>query len=327
MKKRFTLVGLGAVLILAAIVYTVFVLTADYEIIDNGVYRVDPLLGTKRLVKTLYDEDFYQKNYERRDGTVYRKNPETGERYVVRRKFEEGFEDATSLRELIGIERGWTHFTLQSPQAPTVSAYNALRKRILSGESGFLDNRIEPTVQRAHSGQRALQAYAVAPAGGMCCKASLHTTLLHFVKDDDFWFAAWLYVERPGKFITLMDLETTFVEQHPGMRIRLCDGRLDCELAKWIPKRVYRQQNDEIVHFPMGEWVRVKLRLRLSEREDGIVQLWQNEERVLDERGQTLPFAEAVYDDLEIGLSAHSESDSEAIVYVDDVVISDMPVN
>ena len=54
---------------------------------------------------------------------------------------------------------------------------------------------------------------------------------------------------------------------------------------------------------------------------------WQLVKRVLDERGQTLPFAEAVYDDLEIGLSAHSESDSEAIVYVDDVVISDMPVN
>jgi len=66
-----------------------------------------------------------------------------------------------------------------------------------------------------------LQAYAVAPAGGMCCEASLHTTLLHFVKGDDFWFAAWFYVERPGKFNTLMDLETTFVERHPGMRIRL----------------------------------------------------------------------------------------------------------
>lgn len=324
MKTRLILTVLGAVVLLFAVYYAVFVLAADYEIIDNGVYRVDPLLGTKRLVKTLYDRDFYAKNYERQDDTIYLKNPETKERYPIRRHFEEGFEDAATLGDLISVERGWTNFTLQSPQARTVSDYNALRKRILSGESGFLDNRLEPTAERAHSGQRALKAHAVAPAHGMvCCKSSLHTPLMHFVKGDDVWFAAWYYFERMGEFNTVMDLESTFVEKSPGMRICLRQGVLECELAKWLPKRLYQQTSEKSVRFPAKHWVRLKLHLRLSDQQDGIVRLWQDDQLVLDHRGQTLPFAEAVYNDLEIGLSAHSVSDTPATLYVDDVVISD----
>ena len=47
---------------------------------------------------------------------------------------------------------------------------------------------------------------------------------------------------------------------------------------------------------------------------------------VLDERGQTLPLASAVYDSLEIGISAHSFGPEPATVYVDDVTISDTVV-
>ncbi len=43
---------------------------------------------------------------------------------------------------------------------------------------------------------------------------------------------------------------------------------------------------------------------------------------IIDRRGQTLPFAGAVYDSLEIGLSAHSFGPETAILYVDDLFIS-----
>ena len=46
-----------------------------------------------------------------------------------------------------------------------------------------------------------------------------------------------------------------------------------------------------------------------------------------DEQGQTLPLAGAVYDSLEIGISAHSFGPNSATVYVDDVAISDKPID
>jgi hypothetical protein len=193
----------------------------------------------------------------------------------------------------------------------------------LLGESDFLDNRIEPSTEQAHAGRQSLKALAVAPDGGTCCtKASLSTLLMHFTKGDHVWFSAWYYIEEAGEFITIMDLESSFVRGYPGMRIRLHEGHLEVELAKWVPNDVYRQPQGEEVLFPTGRWVQVRAHLLLSENEDGIIQLWQDEALVIDRRGQTLPFAEAVYDSLEVGLSVHSSRPETAILYLDNLVIS-----
>jgi hypothetical protein len=48
--------------------------------------------------------------------------------------------------------------------------------------------------------------------------------------------------------------------------------------------------------------------------------------KILDARGQTLRLASTVYDDLEVGISAHSFGPSAAILYVDDLVISPEPI-
>jgi hypothetical protein len=68
--------------------------------------------------------------------------------------------------------------------------------------------------------------------------------------------------------------------------------------------------------------VLIEARLLLSENDDGIVQLWQDDRLVIDRRGQTLPFAEAVYDSLEIGLTVRTTGPEPAILYVDDLMIS-----
>ncbi len=271
----------------------------------------------------LYDKNFYDKNFETEDGQIYRKDPNTDKRYPVMRTFREDFENASTLGDFISLKRGWTHFTLQSPQAPTIADYNKLRKQILTHNKNFLDNRLEPSSQQAHTGQQSLKALAVAPTADMVCtKASLHTSLLHFVKGDDVWFSAWYYVEKAGTFNTLMDLETTFIRNHPGMRICLSGGALHFEFAKWFPKSIYRQSYKKKIPFPIGRWVHLKARLFLSDQKDGIIQLWQDDVLIIDQRGQTLPFADAVYNDLEIGLSAHSNSPGSAILYVDDLTIS-----
>jgi hypothetical protein len=119
-----------------------------------------------------------------------------------------------------------------------------------------------------------------------------------------------------------MDLETTFVRGWPGMRIRLHKGNLEFEFAKWEPNQVHRQPIGERIPFPIRRWVFVEAHLLLSENDDGIIQLWQDDTLIIDRRGQTLPFAGAVYDSLEIGLSAHSFGPETAILYVDDLIIS-----
>lgn len=276
----------------------------------------------QNFVSEPYEPGFYEESFELANGVIYRKDPETGERYAVMRQFEDGFENAATIGDLIGIERGWTHFTLQSPSAPTVADYTKLAHQILIGESGFLDNRVEPSAEQAHSGQQSLRAFAAAPEPIPTGKASLHSQLLHFVKGDHVWFSAWFYFEKAGEFNTLVDLESTFVRNHPGIRIRLNRGYLHIELAKWVQNPIYRQPKQDRIPFPIGRWLHVEAHYLLSDQENGIVQLWQDGELIIDLRGKTLAFAGAVYDDLEIGLSAHSLSPDAAILYVDDLIIS-----
>lgn len=273
-----------------------------------------------------YAGDFYQKNFAVDEGVIYRLDDD-GQRYAVLRHFSEDFENAAGIRDLIDIERGWTTLTLQSPRAPTASDYVNLSRQILDGDSDFLDNLVEPSSERAHSGEQSLVAVSVAPGRGMCCtKASLGTSLMHFTKGDEVWFSAWYFVEEAGEFITMMDLESTFVRGHPGMRIRLHQGFLELELAKWMPNEIYRQPEGGRTPFPIRRWVLVEAHLTLSEEPDGTVQLFQNGAPIIDRRGQTLPFAEAVYDNLEVGLSAYSSGPQTAVVYVDDLTISAEPL-
>jgi hypothetical protein len=274
-----------------------------------------------------YDPNFYEQYYEVEDGVIYVLDLDRGARYPVLRIFSDGFENAATIRDLVGPGNGWTQLTLQSPQASSVSDYNRLAQQILGGEGDFLDNRIEPSAEQAHTGQQSLRAAAVAHDGGSCCsKASLHTLLLHYLKGDDVWFSAWYYLEEPVEFITIMDLETSYVRGWPGMRVRLHHGYLELELAKWEPNVVYRQPESQRIPFPTGEWVHVEAHLLLSEDREGVIQLWQNDVLIINQSGQTLPFENAVYDSLEIGLTAFSHGSDTIVLYVDDLRISADPM-
>jgi len=106
------------------------------------------------------------------------------------------------------------------------------------------------------------------------------------------------------------------------MRIRLQQGYLEFEMAKWVPNEIYRQAEGEEISFPIGRWVFVEAHLLLSDKDDGIIQLFQDHVLIIDRRGQTLPFRDAVYDSLEVGLSAHSSGSESAVLYLDDLSIS-----
>jgi hypothetical protein len=298
-----------------------------YKLYQGDVYTVGPEPGRLTFVENLYDPGFFGKNYVVVDGLPNKRDPETGKLYPTRRQFDEGFEDATDVRDLIGSERGWTSFTLQSPKSQTIPEYNALRQRIMNGQSGFLDNRVETTTEFAHSGKQALKCTSVPPSRRMTtAKASLTSSLMHFVKDDDLWYSAWFLVpdDRSPPF-TLTDIESTWLKEHPGMRIMLePPGYLMLEL-KWAGKPKYRQVKGREVRFPVGKWVEVQLHLRLSDQPNGLIELWQDGVKIVDARGQTLPLASTIYNDLEVGVSAHSFGPGTATLYVDDLRISTNP--
>lgn len=298
-----------------------------YKVYRGDVYTVGPETGRLSFVESLYDPDFFAKNYAVVDGVPNKKDPETGKLYPTRRVFQEDFEDAAALGDLIGAGPGWTNFTLQSPSAPTIPEYNALRQRLLSGQGGFLDNRIEVSREQSHSGSSSLKCFSLPPSRGMItAKASLSSSLLHFAKGDDVWFSGWFLVPAGSSPpFTLMDLESTWLKEHPGMRIMLAPpGHLMVEL-KWADKPKFRQAKGRETPFRIGTWVEVQLHLRLSDHQDGLVELWQDGAKIVEARGQTLPLASTIYDDLEVGISAHSFGPETATLFVDDLWIATKP--
>lgn len=299
-----------------------------YKLYRTALWRVNSRSGKWEFVEQLYDPDFYAKNYVKRDGVIYRKVA-NGKMFPVRRRFSEDFENAKRIHDLIGPQRGWTEFALWSPKAPTVQDYVRLRQRILSGQSDFLDNRLEITSGVVHSGKSALKAYSVAPARDMvCAKAYVATEMLHFVKSDDVWLSGWFYVpEGSAMPFTVMDLKTTLIKQYPGMRIAISDGKYACYQLKSANHPYYRQPRGKEVPFPVAKWVHLKAHLKLSDKDDGVIELWQDGTRIVDARGQTLPLANSVYNYLEVGITAHSTRPQPATLYVDDVSISDQPPN
>jgi hypothetical protein len=94
-----------------------------YKLIRGDLYKAGPDPSRLTFVEALYDPVFFTKNYVVVEGKPHKKDPETGRLYPTRRHFEEGFEDAEKLTDLIGPQRDWTTFTLQSPLAPTIPEY------------------------------------------------------------------------------------------------------------------------------------------------------------------------------------------------------------
>ena len=308
----------------AEVEYTATHRGSDYKIAHGEVYQVISWAGRWRPVQHLYDRDYIAANYIERDGTTFRKGPD-GAFIPVKRSLTEDFEGAGSLRDLIGFERGWTSCDLLSPRTPTPQDYVQLRNRIIKGEGDFLDNRVEPSGESAHHGKSALKCVAVPASRGMVTsKASLSTELLHFVKGDDVWISLWCRVPATsGMPFTVMDLETTWFHGQPGMRIVIDDGKYACfQLSKWFGNPYYRQPKGREVAFPRDRWVHLKAHLKLSEKDDGIIQLWQDEQLILDTRGQTLVLSHAIYNSLEIGISAYDEKGKTATLFVDDVSAS-----
>lgn len=297
---------------------------------NGNVYSVKPITGKWAYMATVFDPEEYWPSYQTKDGVLCRVDTSTGKAYPTRKEFQEDFENLPEaeegLRELIGEKRMWTEVTLQSAEAPTVSEYVALRKRILLEGKPFGAARVAPSFGRSVSGEVSLNCVCPpCPSGHVCSKASLSTSILYFEQGDDLWFEANYYVEGKMLPLTLADFESDLLLGSPGIRLMLFDGEyLGMELKSFV-KPKYRQDEKSRIPFPTDRWVKVRVHLKLDAK-SGLIEVWQDGQQILKTAGITLPFDKAYYNSLEVGVSAHDKHEQSTFLYVDDVKVSAKPL-
>ncbi len=308
-----------------------------HYVVHEGDYYKDHQNGTYSFIQEYYRPDFYETAYTREGNAIFVHSPDDpSTRIRIRNEFEDDFESYDSIRDLIisnesitGNEKlrdgvktydpdklptRWMAATLQSPRAPTTKDYVALRKVIASG-GDFLENRIEPSTDQAHRGKTSLRFESVAPSFSMVCsKCSISSSTFHFEKDDDFYFSGWFYFEE-GFPLTVMDLESTWLAQHSGIRIMISEAGQPAVELKAFEKPIWRNNDFTI---PANQWVKISAHFFLDET-NGSVSLWVDDQLVVDGVGQTLPLANSILDSVEVGISATQQA---CVMYLDDVKVS-----
>lgn len=292
----------------------------NIKIYNNGeAWILDDQTCT--FVANYFDPQFIEKNYLITDSVIYIRTDD-GDLFRTRNVFFEDFETANSFIDLLATSTAdtgkyWTSFVLQSPLAPSVSDYVALRTCILNGTCDFLDNRIDLIEDPANAANKILQFTAVAPSANMVTsKSSFESALPYFPQNSDLWFEAKFNVRTNLPF-SLVDFENNFFEESPGPRIVFRNNCLAVE-NKFGSKINYLQDNP--IEFPIQTWVTVKIHLKFSSASNGLIQLWQNSNLIINKSGITLPLPNSIQNSLEIGISATSLN---SILWVDDIRISD----
>lgn len=233
----------------------------------------------------------------------------------------EGPEDVLELfkQDISQDERILNSFTLQSPSAPSVDEYVDLRQCIWAGTCDFIDNKFELIQDPINNTNTVLKCFAVAPSPDMVTsKTSLSTTLSYFEAGDDFWFEARFFI-MDNLPTTLADFESTFFLEGPGPRIIFRGDKLAIE-NKFNEKITYNQPELSARPFPLNQWVTVKVHLNYDAN-NGIIQMWQDGELIIDQTGPNIPFDLWIMDRIEFGISATS---NECNLYVDDLRFSDV---
>ena len=213
----------------------------------------------------------------------------------------------------------WTSFTLQSPQAKTVSAYVALSKCILEETCDFLDNQITIVEDPTNAENKVLEFNSVAPSADMIVsKCSMQSVLGYFKKGDDLWFEADYYI-KDGMPFTLVDFENSYFEGSPGPRVIIRSNALELE-NKFGAKLQFKSNSTMAI--AVREWFTVKVHLKFSNTEDGILELWQDGAKIISAIGINLPTSNSIQNVLEVGISATEESTT---LLMDNLRISDTP--
>lgn len=115
---------------------TIIIATIKYYITQGKFYT----FPDRTYVSDLYDYAYVTNNYKTNGAQTY--YTVSSVNYPVERSIVDPFTTQSVFLDLIGPLKSWKSFTAQSPLAPSIPEYVALRAAILAGTSDFLDNRI-----------------------------------------------------------------------------------------------------------------------------------------------------------------------------------------
>ena len=194
--------------------------------------------------------------------------------------------------------------------------------------TGATANEVALTTERVHSGAQALKCVAAPYDGHTASKADIERGRLRFVKGDDVWFRGsyWLKGGTDASLVFLWDLESTEWRNSPGRRLYLQNGEtLASDLGKWWSGKTFRAARGA-PKFPKERWVELRVHLFLSENNDGRMEVWQDGTKVIDAIGKTLPTARTIYNRLQVGLTANGNRTHPQTLFVDDIVLSNRPL-
>ncbi len=296
--------------------------TGDVGIVTNsGEAYLQTEEGCSFLVQ--YFTPGFENIYVETDSGLYI-TVDDGSLFPVTNTFFDDVEDYTILQDAIAMSTAdttlhWNSFVLQSPLAPEVEDYVALRQCLLAGTCDFLDNRIDVTIDPVNAMNHVFQFTAMPPTANMVTsKSSIERTFNYFTKGMDLWFEAKYYIVS-GMPYSIVDFENSYFDMSPGPRVVFNGNTLAIE----------NKFGDKIKYFPtapppvpINAWFTVKVHFKFSETNTGIIQLWQNNLLIMDITGINLPLFNSIQNSLEVGASASSIG---CVLLVDDIRLSPLP--
>ncbi|MDD9954305.1 MAG: hypothetical protein OXR66_08295 [Candidatus Woesearchaeota archaeon] len=262
----------------------------------------------------LYDPNHFNEHYVEEDGTLYLVHD--GTRYATTTELTTDFE-YDALADIMASEERWEQYMWNSY---TTNPEFSGKKDNYHDVGNTIELAQDPTGRE----NRVLKT--TAKATGKVSKASVKRELFYFPEGSEIYFEGWFYIEGEdiydGGGTTILDIESNWALGSPGIRLIFKDGDALAYEVKGMQK-TYRQESP--VEFPSKEWVHVKGRILVSS-DNGEMQLWQNDQLVLDTEGQTLPYPGTFLNTVEVGTTAISKyAKNDQTIYVDDFTISGSP--
>jgi len=279
--------------------------------------------GLCTFVLQYFDPDFLTNNYITNDSGTFIIT-EDGNLFPTKNNFIETFENYTSFTDLFisaisDTVLYWSSFTLQSPEAPEVADYVVLRNCILNGTCTFIDNRIDLVTDPTDASNQVLKFTSVPPTANMVtAKSSISSLLNYYLKYSEVWYQADYYIES-GMPFSLVDFENSYFYKSPGPRVVIRNNQLGIE-NKFGAKINY--DPTPTITIPQGQWFTVKVHLKYSNVNDGIIELWQDGTLLISTTGINIPTSNSIQNILEVGVSA---TPIGCVLLFDNMRISETP--
>jgi len=291
----------------------------EVQIYDSGNLYITN--NNCEFFEQLFEPDFFSDNYVESNGKAFIKVSDN-ELFEVFQSHVDDYESYNELTDLMltdinSRENIYTNFTLQSPATPTSAEYVAHQSCILEATCNFIDNKLYLKSDPTDANNNVLAFHAVAPTPDMVVsKSSISSSALLSKNGEDFWFEISIYIED-GMPQTIADFESTFFNGQLGPRLSITNRELEVE-NKFGAKLKFKQDKNLSIKLPTQQWVKVKVHLQFG-TESGVIQVWQDDQLIIDAIGKNIPVEPWVFNKLEIGISATQE---ETTMLIDDLKFS-----